>query len=969
MNKTTPPNVIKKYILGTIMSIFALCVFHNGFASNSEDVSNIDNKTFSTKSNYWLSFSNQPFVPGISIVVNGVPLAGLESGPGCNLVLYEIIVTNEGTDILENVVVSDDLLDGTIVGPISGDDNNDNILDVNEIWTYSAQHITTIEEKVTQEVETLTTVTANVQGQLNEVVQDNASTIVGMPSCPSNSDIAVVKTGVAIDGVEGGPGCDLVLYEFTVTNIGGDVLENVVLRDPLISDVLPVFGPDSGDINNNNLLEPNETWTYSAQHITTTQEKIDQQVVNQANVSANIQGDPNTVVVDLSDDNSVLENDPTITALISCPSIIALIKEGTVIDVDGDGCLESILYTFTVTNNGDVDLIGVILEDELLGGEVPGPVDGTDINNDGILSPGETWTYEAIYAITPEDIVNQSVINQAKVSALTIDNVLVEDDSDDDSFLENEPTRTPVPDDACSDGGNIGLIKEGVVVDVDGDGCLESILYTFTVTNTGGIDLDAISLNDLNLFGGQDIPGPVEGTDDNNDGVLSVDETWVFEALYAITQEDIDNQSVINQAIVSAEPVGFDNLVFDNSDNDSLFEDEPTRTPVPDDACTDGGANIGLIKVGAVIDANGDGCLDSILYSFTVTNTGNVDLDGLVLKDENLFGDEAILGPIEGSDENNDGVLSVDETWNYEALYAITQEDIDNAAVLNQATIQANLVGMAGQVLDLSDEDSLFENEWTRTPVPDDACPPDNNGSGPGIGLIKTGTLMDNNGDLCEDSIRYIFSVTNTGDFDLDNVIIEDELVENNIQGPLANTDINDDGILSIGESWSFETIYIIQQADIEEGFVQNQATVVANLSGFNVQIMDLSDHTNLVDDNPTITLVPAESCTNGGSPADFEIFNGITPNGDDMNDFFRILGIENYPDNHLKIFNRWGVLVYEKENYGQDNDLFYGISQGRATLQKEKELPSGTYFYILTIEGENPGKPSYSGYLYINRD
>ena len=228
---------------------------------------------------------------------------------------------------------------------------------------------------------------------------------------------------------------------------------------------------------------------------------------------------------------------------------------------------------------------------------------------------------------------------------------------------------------------------------------------------------------------------------------------------------------------------------------------------------------------------------------------------------------------------------------------------------------------------------------------------------------------MDNNGDLCEDSIRYIFTVTNTGDFDLNNVIIEDELVNSNIQGPLADTDINNDGILSVGESWSFEAIYIIQQVDIDEGFVQNQATVVANLLGFNVQIMDSSDHTNLVDDNPTITLVPAEACTNGGSPADFEIFNGITPNGDDMNDFFRILGIENYPDNHLKIFNRWGILVYEKENYGQDNNFFYGISQGRATLQKDKELPSGTYFYILTIEGENPGKPSYSGYLYINRD
>src|SRR5690606_39938553 len=70
----------------------------------------------------------------------------------------------------------------------------------------------------------------------------------------------------------------------------------------------------------------------------------------------------------------------------------------------------------------------------------------------------------------------------------------------------------------------------------------------------------------------------------------------------------------------------------------------------------------------------------------------------------------------------------------------------------------------------------------------------------------------------------------------------------------------------------------------------------------------------------------------------------------------------------YTPVFRSWGVLVYESEQYGQGNNLFYGISEGRATFQKDKELPSGTYFYILTFTGPNPGKDSYSGYLYINR-
>ena len=87
----------------------------------------------------------------------------------------------------------------------------------------------------------------------------------------------------------------------------------------------------------------------------------------------------------------------------------------------------------------------------------------------------------------------------------------------------------------------------------------------------------------------------------------------------------------------------------------------------------------------------------------------------------------------------------------------------------------------------------------------------------------------------------------------------------------------------------------------------------------------------------------------------------------DGLNEFFQIEGIEDYPNNNVKIFNRWGVLVYETDGYGGAN-VFRGISDGRATVQRGKELPTGTYYYILTFPAENPGQSSYTGYLYINR-
>ncbi|MEM9819519.1 MAG: gliding motility-associated C-terminal domain-containing protein, partial [Bacteroidota bacterium] len=86
----------------------------------------------------------------------------------------------------------------------------------------------------------------------------------------------------------------------------------------------------------------------------------------------------------------------------------------------------------------------------------------------------------------------------------------------------------------------------------------------------------------------------------------------------------------------------------------------------------------------------------------------------------------------------------------------------------------------------------------------------------------------------------------------------------------------------------------------------------------------------------------------------DLVVFTGFSPNGDGVNDTFKIQGIEAFPNNRLLIFNRWGNEVYNKEGYLNDWDGTW----------KNKLLPDGTYFYVLE-DGE--GK-SYSGYVQIHR-
>ena len=72
---------------------------------------------------------------------------------------------------------------------------------------------------------------------------------------------------------------------------------------------------------------------------------------------------------------------------------------------------------------------------------------------------------------------------------------------------------------------------------------------------------------------------------------------------------------------------------------------------------------------------------------------------------------------------------------------------------------------------------------------------------------------------------------------------------------------------------------------------------------------------------------------------------NGFSPNGDEINDYFTIESIQSYPNNRLEIFNRWGNLVYFKENYKNDWDGTYN-----GTV-----LPIGAYTYIIEYKYFNP--------------
>lgn len=86
-----------------------------------------------------------------------------------------------------------------------------------------------------------------------------------------------------------------------------------------------------------------------------------------------------------------------------------------------------------------------------------------------------------------------------------------------------------------------------------------------------------------------------------------------------------------------------------------------------------------------------------------------------------------------------------------------------------------------------------------------------------------------------------------------------------------------------------------------------------------------------------------------------------LTPNGDGVNDYLVIDGIENSPNNSLQIYNRYGRLVYSQSNYTNE---FNGLSNVNMVISKNSGLASGIYFYIVSLTDLDI---KHQGYLYLS--
>jgi hypothetical protein len=304
---------------------------------------------------------------------------------------------------------------------------------------------------------------------------------------------------------------------------------------------------------------------------------------------------------------------------------------------------DTVTYTFTVTNAGNVPLSSVSVNDPKCDAAPSGPTG--DTGNDAVLGTTETWTYTCTHQVTGGD-------------GDPLHNVVTAEGTD---------GGAPVQD---TDEADVDILHPDIHVVKDADVSEahvgDTVTYTFTVTNIGDTPLSSVSVSDAKCDAST-LTGP--SGDTGNDGVLGTTETWTYTCTHQVTTADAD--PLHNE--VTAE--GSDSLGQSEQDTSS--------------------ANVDVLHPGIQVEKDADvpeaHVGETVTYTFTVTNTGDTPLSSVSVTDPKC--DAAPTGPT--GDTGNDGALGTTETWTYTCTHLVTGSDPDPLHNVVTASGEDDLGGTA----------------------------------------------------------------------------------------------------------------------------------------------------------------------------------------------------------------------------------------------------------------------------------
>ncbi|MCC8067078.1 MAG: DUF11 domain-containing protein [Clostridiales bacterium] len=289
----------------------------------------------------------------------------------------------------------------------------------------------------------------------------------------------------------------------------------------------------------------------------------------------------------------------------------------------------------------------------------------------------------------------------------------------------------------------------------------DTITYEIKVTNNGNVAVNNITVSD-------DLTG-----DKWTIETLAVDASQTFTTTYVVTEADVLAGSVKNVATASG------------TDPDGTPTEGKDEEEVPTE---DKNSHLTVTKTATSTPADGNAYQsgETITYSITVTNDGNLTVSSITVKDD-LTGESWTIDS-----------LAVNESKTFTTSYVVTEADVLAGSVKNVATASG------------TDPDGTpTEGEGS-----DEVTTEDPNGH---LTVTKTTTSTPKDGEAYQpgETITYEITVTNDGNLTITNITVTDELTED--EWAIES--------LAPGESQTFEAEYTVTESDAEAGSITNTAT------------------------------------------------------------------------------------------------------------------------------------------------
>ena len=603
-----------------------------------------------------------------------------------------------------------------------------------------------------------------------------------------------------------------VTYHFTVTNTGNVGLTGVSVDDtqeppagslasgPTCQSLSSPTGTCSGSSTS---LAPGQSASFTATYIVT-QADLDNGSINDSAIAT---GSPPS--------GPPIDSPPsTATVPVTQNPALSIVKSAAPASVSAVG--DTVTYTFAVTNTGNVDLTGVSVDDTQeppAGGLASGPTcqslsspAGSCSGSSTSLAPGQVASFTATYIVTQADLNNGSINDSATASGSPPSGPAV----------TSPPSTATVP---VTQNPALSIVKSVTAppppasVSAVGD----TVTYTFAVTNTGNVDLTDVSVNDTqeppagSLASGptcQSLSGP-SGTCSGSSTSLVPGQSATFTATYIVTQADLDNGSINDSATASGSPPSGPPI------------DSPPSTatvPVTQSPALSIVKSVTAPPPPASVSAVGD----TVTYTFAVTNTGNVDLTDVSVNDtqEPPAGGLASgptcqsLSSPAGTCSGSSTSLAPGQSATFTATYIVTQADLDHGSINDSAIATGS--PPSGPPID--------------SPPSTATVPATQN---PALSITKSASPASVS--AVGDTVTYTFAVTNTGNVDLTDVSVNDTQQSpagGLTSGPTCQSLSSPAGScrgfstsLAPGQVASFTATYIVTQADLNNGSINDSAT------------------------------------------------------------------------------------------------------------------------------------------------